>query len=73
MNCTDCMFTFGVWAKRYFVANVELPKDKYMALKTKLVGEIAAELKETKRFRFSIIDLLNDEQNGKERTARNRG
>ncbi len=59
MNCTDCLFTFGVRAKRYFVGNVELPRDKYATLKAKLLSELVGELKAKKKLGFSIIDILN--------------
>lgn len=52
-NCSDCtetMFSFNQKAKRHMIGNVELPKDKYVGLKSKLVGEIAGQLEGKKRF-----------------------
>jgi len=52
-NCSDCietMFSFNQKAKRHMIGNVELPKGDYMALKAKLVGEIALHLEKKKRF-----------------------
>ncbi len=59
LNCTDCLFTFNVRSKRYMVGNVQLDRDKYYAIKTKLMAELAEELKTTKKLDYSIIDLMN--------------
>ena len=59
IGCYDCLFTFNVRNKTNMIANVQLNKEQYAELKNKLVGEIAEELKTKKRFRYSIIDILN--------------
>jgi hypothetical protein len=59
ISCTDCLFTFNLRAKRHVVANVQLGRDEYAALKAKLVGEMAAELREKKRLAHSIIDVFD--------------
>ncbi|MBI5228069.1 hypothetical protein HY988_05760 [Candidatus Micrarchaeota archaeon] len=58
-QCTDCMFTFNSRAKRFMVGNVQLEKDSYAKLKSKLLAEITGELEKRKRLDFSIIDLMN--------------
>jgi len=61
IGCHDCMFTFSVRNKTNMIANVQLGKEQYVELKGKLVGEIAEELRSKKRFRYSIIDILNQD------------
>ncbi|MDD5172391.1 MAG: hypothetical protein PHF60_05140 [Candidatus ainarchaeum sp.] len=58
-GCNDCIFAFNVQAKHYIVANVQLDRDSYLSLKSKLIGEIAEELKAKKRLEFSLFDLMN--------------
>ena len=48
-DCTDAMFSFGLRGKQYAIGNNVLPRDKYLALKEKLVGEIAEELRGKKK------------------------
>src|SRR3989338_647879 len=59
LNCTDCIFTFNSRAKRYTIANTQLTKDSYSKLKTKLIAEVADELKRKKKFDFSIIEIMD--------------
>jgi len=56
-NCTDCMFCFGVENGRHMVGNIALPKEKYFALKLKLLSEIAQKLKKDKKI-FSLFDII---------------
>jgi hypothetical protein len=56
VGCTDCIFAFNLRSKRNVVGNLELPKDEYLRLKKKLVGEMADELKRKKRL-FSVADI----------------
>ncbi len=52
-NCSDCteaLFSFNQKSKRHIIGNVELPKDKYVSIKAKLVGEIADILSAKKSF-----------------------
>lgn len=49
-GCHDLMFSFHQLNKRNCIGNLELPKEKYAELKKKLLGEIAGELKERRRF-----------------------
>jgi hypothetical protein len=58
-NCAatnDAMFSFNLRGKRYAIGNLELPKERYLAIKEKLVGEIAQELEKKKKF-VSLIDM----------------
>ena len=47
-SCHDCMFSFNLRSKRNRIGNLELPKDKYAALKQKLVAEMHENLKKDK-------------------------
>jgi hypothetical protein len=58
-NCTGCtniMFSFNLRSKRNCIGNLELPQDRFAALKKKLLAEMADELRRKKRI-FSIADL----------------
>ncbi|MEW6528646.1 MAG: hypothetical protein AB1391_02040 [Candidatus Micrarchaeota archaeon] len=56
-GCSNCMFTFNQKAKSYLIGNLQLTKEKYLELKTKLVSEMAEKLKKDKRL-FSIADIV---------------
>jgi hypothetical protein len=65
MNCrasSDLMFCFNQVSKRHMIGNCELTKEKYAALKKKLAGEIAEELRKNKRYP-SLFQLVG-ERNG---------
>ncbi|MCX8198280.1 MAG: hypothetical protein N3F07_03785 [Candidatus Micrarchaeota archaeon] len=49
-NCAEALFSFNQNSKRCMIGNLELPKEKYLALKRKLVGEIAEELEKKRKF-----------------------
>jgi len=57
-SCSDVIFGFNLRGKRHVIGNVQLQREKYAELKTKLVGEMAALLSENKRI-FSISDLAH--------------
>ena len=57
MGCSDCLFSFNLRAKRRCIGNLELPQDKFSALKKKLVDEIRETLK-SKHDLPSIIDII---------------
>lgn len=62
MRCQDCrelMFSFGARSKSYIVGNLALPKEKYLALKAKLLGEMREKLKKEKRL-FSLLEIIQD-------------
>ena len=60
--CYDCwgtshaMFSFNLQGKRHAIGNLELPKDKYLVLRKKLIAESAEYLRENKRF-YSVFDF----------------
>lgn len=45
----DLMFSFGQRNKRNMIGNLQLPKDKYLELKKKILSEMRSELKKNKR------------------------
>lgn len=47
-NCSDAFFSFHQKNKRFLIGNLELPREKYLALKKKLLAEIAEELRREK-------------------------
>lgn len=49
-SCHDALFSFNQTSKRSMIGNNELPKDRYLALKAKLLVEIADELARNKKF-----------------------
>jgi len=62
-NCadsSDILFSFNLRNKHNCIGNLQLPKDKYFELKTKLVSEIKEELKKNKKFP-SIFELIQNE------------
>ncbi len=58
-NCQDCIFCFNQMSKRYSIGNLALSKDKYYQLKSKLLGEMAEQLKKDKRLP-SLVDIAVD-------------
>lgn len=59
MSCQDCMFSFNLRAKQYNIGNITLDRQKYLEIKTKLVGEMTDDLVRKKRLDFSIVDIIN--------------
>lgn len=57
-GCTNCMFSFNLRNRSYCVGNLQLPKDRYAELKSKLVGEIADTL-EARKVMSGIVELLS--------------
>jgi len=57
-DCTNCIFSFNQKNRHYMIGNVSLPRDRYAALKAKLVGEIADELRRKKSLP-SIIGIIS--------------
>ena len=55
--CNDCIFCFNLVSKRNAIGNLELPKEKYLQLKAKLVAEMAGELESKKRLP-SLIEMV---------------
>jgi hypothetical protein len=61
INCSDLLFSFNQKNKRYMIGNLQLPKDKYLFLKTKLMEEIKDELKKNKSFP-SLFELVSNDK-----------
>ncbi|MGV8176691.1 MAG: hypothetical protein ACP5NX_02760 [Candidatus Bilamarchaeaceae archaeon] len=60
-NCTGCsnvMFSFHQKGKSHMIGNLQLTKDRYLALKRKLASEMAEKLARDKKL-FSIADLAS--------------
>jgi hypothetical protein len=55
-GCMDAMFCFSQRNKRHCIGNLELPREKYAALKAKLLAEVRDRLKADKRFP-SLMDM----------------
>ena len=60
-SCHDCMFSFNLRGKRNCIGNLQLPKEKYLLLRQKLVGEIREKLRKDKRLPRHI-DLFGPQQ-----------
>jgi len=59
-NCEglmECMFCFNVKSKRYAIGNVEVGKEKYMAVKKLVLEGIGAELEKYKKLERSIFNI----------------
>ena len=56
-GCTDCMFSFGVRSKSRMIGNLDLSREKYRALKAKILSELAEELRKEKKV-FSLFELI---------------
>ena len=56
-NCQNCLFCFNLRSKRRCIGNLELPQDKFAALKEKLQGEIADTLQKN-RTATSIVEIV---------------
>ena len=61
VGCSDLLFTFNQNNKRHMIGNLQLPKDRYLQLKKKILGEIADELKRKKTFP-SLFSLVPNER-----------
>jgi hypothetical protein len=61
-DSSNCMFSFNQKNKHYLIGNVQLPKDRYAQLKSKLTAEIADELRSKKKLP-SIIDVIRGDVN----------
>ncbi|MDD5340393.1 MAG: hypothetical protein PHV13_04030 [Candidatus ainarchaeum sp.] len=54
----EAIFSFNLRNRRHVIGNLELPKDKYLALKAKLVGEMREELERKGRLP-SLMDIIS--------------
>lgn len=62
MRCQDCrelFFCFGLRSKSYCIGNMPLPKEKYAAIKSKLLSEIAGKLRKDHQI-FSLLELVQE-------------
>ena len=55
-GCTSCIFCFNLRSKSHMIGNLQLSRERYQALKEKLVSEVAEILEKDKRI-FSIADI----------------
>ncbi len=68
INCSgssDCMFCFNLRNSRNCIGNLELPREKYLALKKKLVSEMAQTLCSRKRI-FSLGKIMACKDQGEQ-------
>ena len=56
-NCRECFFSFGMENKSYAIGNAQLPRDRYLGIKGKLLSEMADTLKKEKKI-FSLLDII---------------
>ena len=56
-DSSDCMFSFNLRGKHHVIGNLQLPKDKYVRLKKKLVEDMRAELESKKRLP-ALVDIV---------------
>lgn len=56
-NLQDCMFCFNAKAKRYAIGNVEMPREKYLGIKKKILAEIASRLQAEHDLELSIYNV----------------
>lgn len=56
-NCHDCMFCFNAKNLKYAVGNVEIPKEKYLEIKKKILAQLNDELSRTNSISLSIFNL----------------
>jgi hypothetical protein len=61
LNCYDVMFSFNLKAKRNAIGNLELPKEKYLELKKKLIAEAREYIEKRKDFP-SILEIATGKQ-----------
>jgi hypothetical protein len=64
-SCQDIMFSFHQLNKRNCIGNLELPKERYLVLKKKLLDEIREDLKKNERFPhiFDFVPNTNLDKN----------
>jgi hypothetical protein len=58
-GCREIMFCFGQRSASYRIGNLQLPKDKYLQLKAKLLSEVASELEKEGRFQ-TLLEMVGD-------------
>lgn len=58
-NCKNCLFCFNIRNAHHAIGNLELPQEKYLELKRKLMGEMANELR-TKKELPTLLELVGN-------------
>jgi hypothetical protein len=58
-NSQDMMFSFNLENKSFHIGNIELPKEKYLSIKSKLLEDIRAELIKNKSFP-SLMKMITE-------------
>ncbi|MFA5106592.1 MAG: hypothetical protein WC506_06565 [Candidatus Micrarchaeia archaeon] len=61
LNSHDMLFCFGQRNRAYCVGNLQLPRDKYLAIKSKILGEAADALERDGEFP-SLLELAGDSE-----------
>jgi len=56
-SCSEVLFSFNQVSKQYLIGNLELPKEKFLPLKQKLLSEISDHLRSKKEFP-SIFEII---------------
>jgi len=56
-NCQDCMFCFNAKNLKYAIGNVEVGRERFMAMKAKMLAEIAQKLAKDKKLDVSIYNI----------------
>ncbi|MCX6777493.1 MAG: hypothetical protein NT157_01270, partial [Candidatus Micrarchaeota archaeon] len=60
-SCRNCMFSFNLRNASHVIGNLRLPPDKYLALKSKLLAEMAQELRVNKRLP-TLMEIAGDSE-----------
>jgi hypothetical protein len=56
-NCRDCLFCFNVKNLKYAVGNVEVGRERFMAIKARVLEDAAHELEGKKGLRWGIYNI----------------
>ncbi len=60
-NCSDCLFSFNLHSKRNAVGNLEMAREKYVAVKSKLLEELREALGKSKRLP-SLFEIVGNKK-----------
>jgi hypothetical protein len=60
-GCHELLFSLNQRNKTHMIGNLQLPKDRYIALKKKLISEMKDELQRNKRLP-SLFDIIGNEE-----------
>ncbi|MBM3229155.1 hypothetical protein FJZ26_01880 [Candidatus Parvarchaeota archaeon] len=59
-NLDNCMFCFNTKSKRFAIGNIEMPREKYLEIKQRLVRQMAQWLEKNGRLDYDIYDVLSE-------------